>query len=292
MEQTTQHLIKRTDGSTLSVWTIGPDDGRPLVLCHPAPGSGLFDPDPAVSAEAGIRIIAPNRQGYGASTLAAPPATIGQAGRDVLAALDHLGVPEAAAAGWSAGGRIAMWLAAHHPDRIRSLAVVATPTPHDAVPWIPPEYMAAIATMRVDPVAAIDQLVPMFEAALADGSASSMLAPGPANQRAMVADPGLNARLERMLDDAVGQGPLGMAADIVSYTMVDWGFEPGEIVVPTLVCSGSEDVTVPPAHGSWYAERIRSARHTVEPGAGHLVVVPVWREIVERLDGEQPVGMG
>jgi pimeloyl-ACP methyl ester carboxylesterase len=286
MEQTTQHLITRADGGDLSIWTIGPDNGTPLVLCHPAPGSGLFDPDPVATAEAGIRIIAPDRQGYGASSRSASPATIAEAGRDVMAALDHFEVSRAAVAGWSAGGRVAMWVAAHHPDRIHSLAIVATPAPHEDVPWIPSEQVALIDAMRADPATAIDQMAAMFAPMVTDPSARrSFLAASPADTRAGEADPGLRARVDAMLGEAFRQGALGMAADIASYTMAGWGFDPSKIAAPTIVCSGSDDVVVPPAHGEWYTGRIPQARHVVETGAGHLVIGRVWPRIVEHLRG-------
>jgi pimeloyl-ACP methyl ester carboxylesterase len=285
MEHATRHLIERTDGSNLEIWTIGPDDGPPVVLCHPAPGSGRFNPDPIASAEAGIRIIAPNRQGYGGSTRAESVATIAQAGRDVLAALDYFDVARATVAGWSAGGRVAMWVAAHHPDRVRSLAVVGTPAPQEAVPWIPDEQVAMIEGMKADPMAAIDQMAAMFEPMVADKSVrTSLLSASPVDGVAQETDPDLAARVDSMLDDAFRQGAVGMAADIASYTMVDWGFDPSDIGVPTLAFSGAEDVVVPPAHGEWYAAKIRGARHVVEPRVGHLVIAPVWRRILECLD--------
>jgi pimeloyl-ACP methyl ester carboxylesterase len=285
MTLSTQHHIERTDGSTLSIWTIGSEDGTPVVLCHPAPGSGRFDPDPITTAEAGIRIIAPNRQGYGGSDRTAI-STIEQAGRDVLSALDELDVPSAAIAGWSAGGRVAMWLATHHPERVRSLAVVATPAPHQAVPWIPDEQVAMIDGMRSDPAAAIDQMAAMFAPMIADSSLrTTLIAPGPADTRTLETDSDLSARVDTMLDEAFLKGAAGMATDIASYTMADWGFEPSNITVPTVVYSASDDVAVPPAHGQWYADHIPAAHHVVESRWGHLVITKVWRTIVENRNG-------
>lgn len=284
MEQT-QHLIDRADGSNLAIWTIGPDSGIPVVFCHPAPGSGRFDPDPLASAESGVRIIAPNRRGYGRSTRAACKATIAQAGRDVLAALDYFEIPEATIAGWSAGGRVGMWVAAHHPDRVRSLAIVGTPAPQEAVRWIPEEQVAMIEGMKADPIAAIDQMVAVFEPMLADKSVrTSFLSASPVDSVALETDPDLAVRVDNMLDDAFQQGAIGMAVDIASYTMVDWGFDPSDIGVPTLAFSGAEDEVVPPAHGEWYADKIRGASHVVEPRVGHLVMAPVWWKILEHLD--------
>jgi pimeloyl-ACP methyl ester carboxylesterase len=44
-----------------------PADAPVVLLCHSAPGSGSFDPDPAATAAAGVRLIAVDRPGYGGS---------------------------------------------------------------------------------------------------------------------------------------------------------------------------------------------------------------------------------
>jgi pimeloyl-ACP methyl ester carboxylesterase len=275
MTRTTEHIIERTDGTKLSVWSSDTDDGTPIVLCHPAPGSGRFDPDPEHTDEAGMLIISPDRQGYGNSAMTGEVPTIAQAGNDILTALDHLGVESAHAAGWSAGGRVAMWLAAHHPERVRSLAVVATPAPNHEVSWIPEEQVAMIEGMRSDPGGAVATMSHMFDSMPA-GSRLSMIGPGPADQRLLDEEPDLALRLNRMLDIAFANGSTGMAADIVSYTMLDWGFDAAAIEVPTRIYSGSQDLIVPPAHGEWYASMIPAAIHHTFEGYGHLVVSEAW----------------
>ena len=70
-----------------------------------------------------------------------------------------------------------------------------------------------------------------------------------------------------------------MAADIVSYTVADWGFDPASIGAPTTCLYGAADLLVPPAHGEWWAARIPAAELDVVDGAGHLVVVPAWPRV-------------
>ena len=67
-----------------------------------------------------------------------------------------------------------------------------------------------------------------------------------------------------------------MAADIVSYTVADWGFDPAAIGAPTACVYGDADVVVTPAHGEWWAARIPDATVEVVRDAGHLVVVDAW----------------
>ena len=48
------------NGRTVAVHDLTPDapaDAPVVLLCHAAPGSGSFDPDPEATAAAGIRLI-------------------------------------------------------------------------------------------------------------------------------------------------------------------------------------------------------------------------------------------
>lgn len=67
---------------------------------------------------------------------------------DVLAVLDHLQLPEVDLMGHSMGGKVAMWLALHHPQRVRNLIIV------DIVPvTYPLQYDKLIRAMLEMPLA-------------------------------------------------------------------------------------------------------------------------------------------
>jgi pimeloyl-ACP methyl ester carboxylesterase len=287
MTTITEHQIQRPDGRTVAVRAQGPDDGPVVVLCHPAPGSRMLDPDPAATAAAGVRLVSVDRPGYGGSTPVPDGAvpSIPGAADDVGAALDHLGVGRAAVAGWSAGGRIALALAARRPELVRSVAVVATPAPQDDVPWIPPEHLALLDPLREDPAGATAVLTGVFAemAAMPPEAAAALVSGGPADEAVLAADPGVRDRLAAMLGEALAQGAVGMAADIVSYTIVDWGFDPAAVAAPTTLVYGDADAVAGPAHGEWYAGRVPGADLRVVGGAGHLVGVTAWREVLAAL---------
>src|SRR5215218_6329195 len=101
--------ITLPDGRTVAFDTCGPDDGPVVVLHHAAPGSRRFDPDPAVTTAAGVRLVTIDRAGYGGSDplSAATLPTIPQHAADAATVLDHLRIRSAVLAGWSAGGRVA-----------------------------------------------------------------------------------------------------------------------------------------------------------------------------------------
>jgi len=106
----------------------------PLLLAHDDEGSG---PD-VVLLHAGVadrgmwagivpglavahRVIAPDLRGFGETPL--PGGSYADAD-DVLHLLDDLGIDQAVIVGASFGGRVALELAAQHPQRVRSLVLL------------------------------------------------------------------------------------------------------------------------------------------------------------------------
>jgi pimeloyl-ACP methyl ester carboxylesterase len=260
-----------------------------VVFCHPAPGAGGFDPDPEQTWARGVTLVGVDRPGYGGS----PPvegdqwASVPAAADDLAEVLDGLGTGPFGVAGWSAGGRVAMALAARRPDLVDRVAVVGTPAPDDAVPWIPPEHKGMLEGLRGLPPAVVhDQLIEIFSGFVpadpAAPEALEQLGAGPADEAALAA-PGARERLAGMFQAAFAQGATGLASDIAGYTLRPWGFEPSAVQAKTLLTYGSEDAMVGPRHGSWWLQQLPDARIEVAPAAGHLLVIPLWHRVLSHL---------
>src|SRR5215218_10576019 len=141
--------------STRRAWLTGTGATRSteeavVVLCHSAPGAGGFDPDPVVTQARNVRLLSIDRPGYGRSDPvgAGQWATVASAADDLAAVLDSLHVERVGVVGWSAGGRVALALAAQRPDLVDRLVVVATPAPDDEVPWIAPGERSELERLR------------------------------------------------------------------------------------------------------------------------------------------------
>lgn len=281
------------DGRTVAAHALaaGSPDARVVVLCHAAPGSGLLDPDPDETARRDVTLVAVDRPGYGGSDPVPEGrwSTVDGAADDVAAALAHLGVTgPVAVAGWSAGGRVAAALAARRPELVDRVAVVATPAPHEQVPWVPAEHAAGLDALRGLPSGQVHAaLVAMLSA---DGGTQDdtggdpmdLLGAGPGDAAAL-ALPGARERLGAMLAAAMQQGAVGVAQDIAGYTLRPWGFDPADVRATALVVQGDADPVVGTAHGRWWQRSLPSARLEVVPGAGHLVLLPLWGRVLSHL---------
>lgn len=290
----TVHLLK--SGRPLGVTWSGPEEAEHVVvLAHPSPGAAGFDPDPEATARHGVRLLSVDRPGYGESSLLTDldPAGSGvganpeQAAADIAEYLATAGIASVAAAGWSAGGRVALALSANYPGLVERVAVVGTPAPDADVPWVGDDNRRMLSALHGIP---LDEAVAALVAALDDAFGPSpdatallgMLGASEVDAPVLEA-PGVRDRLLRMLERAGAQGNLGAAADIVGYSVQEWGFAVEGVDAPALLLYGAEDAVVGRTHGEWYAARLPDSRLEVVPERGHLLAVPEWERVLSFL---------
>jgi len=122
--------IVRANGIDLTVFTAGPQDGFPVVLCHGWPELAFSwrYQIPALAA-AGYRVIAPNQRGYDGSP--GPEAVedydIFHLTGDLIGLLDHYGHEKAVFVGHDWGGIVTWQLPLLHPTRIAGHIALNTP---------------------------------------------------------------------------------------------------------------------------------------------------------------------
>ncbi|WP_053057721.1 2-succinyl-6-hydroxy-2,4-cyclohexadiene-1-carboxylate synthase [Rubrobacter aplysinae] len=111
------------DAAGLHYLTTGPADAPPLLLLHGFMGSSSEWEEVADALSEDYRLLIPDLPGHGASTgLSYPDAyTMQGASNTLLALLDTEDVTRCAVAGYSMGGRLALYLALRHPERVNRL---------------------------------------------------------------------------------------------------------------------------------------------------------------------------
>jgi pimeloyl-ACP methyl ester carboxylesterase len=133
-----------TNGIRMGFHEAGPKaDKPPLVLCHGWPEIAFsWRHQIKALGEAGIRVIAPDQRGYGATD--APEAVeaydLEHLTADLVGLLDHLDIDKAVFVGHDWGGFVVWQMALRHPDRVAG--VVGVNTPHaNRAPADPIELM-------------------------------------------------------------------------------------------------------------------------------------------------------
>jgi non-specific protein-tyrosine kinase len=130
----------QTNGIRMGFYEAGPrTDKPPVVLCHGWPELAFsWRHQIKALSEAGIRVIAPDQRGYGATDRPEPIGAydIEQLTADLVGLLDHLGIEKAIFVGHDGGGFVVWQMPLRHPGRVSG--VVGINTPHTNRAWADP----------------------------------------------------------------------------------------------------------------------------------------------------------
>ena len=132
----------QTNGIRMGYYDAGPkSDKPPLILCHGWPELAFsWRYQIKALSEAGIRVIAPDQRGYGATDRpeAVEAYDLEHLTLDLVGLLDHLGIDKAVFVGHDWGGFVVWRMALSRPSRVAG--VVGVNTPHtDRAPIDPIE---------------------------------------------------------------------------------------------------------------------------------------------------------
>ncbi|MER7786776.1 alpha/beta fold hydrolase [Streptomyces sp. NPDC097640] len=241
-----QHIHGTTraqDGTALAYQLQG--SGHPLVLLAGQANNHHWWDGVREDFHATHHTITVDYRGTGASGRPHEGYSTRQFAEDVITVLDQLGVERADVYGTSMGGRVAQWVAARHPERVRRLVLGCTSPggPHAV------ERDASVrrALAQADPRAAREALLDLMYS-----PAWLATHPGPYST---LGDPDMPAHARR--------GHLRASNEHDA-----WDALPG-IGAPTLLLHGDQDRLTPPDNIPLLAARIPHATTHVFPGARH-----------------------
>ncbi|MGH2477209.1 MAG: alpha/beta hydrolase [Candidatus Limnocylindrales bacterium] len=255
-------------GRTLHAYDTGADGaaGRLAVFWHHGTPNIGAPPVPLFPAaeRLGIRWVSYDRPGYGGSTP--------HRGRDVASAAVHvatiadaLGIDRFAVVGHSGGGPHALACGALLPDRVVGVVSVAGLAPFGAegLDWF--AGMVSSGEMSLRAAAEGRSAKERFETSGTAYDPEFI----PADLAALA---GEWAWLGDVVGPAIEAGPGGLIDDDLAY-VAPWGFEPAQVVPPTLLLHGGRDRVVPSSHSVWLARRCPSAELRLSPDDGHISVL-------------------
>ncbi len=220
----------------------GPVSGPVVVLMHSlSTNLHMWDPQAAALAQR-YRVVRVDMRGHGLSTAPAGDYSMGMLARDVFGVLDALGIHQAHVGGVSIGGRIALQMAALHPERVLSL-------------------MPCDTALEFKPAS-------LWQERMEGARANGLAAGADATLGRWVLDKSLASSqgLKRMIVSTDLTGYLGCAAALRDCTAA----ELAGIACPTTVVVGANDPATPVAASEAIAAAIPGASLHVIPEAAHI----------------------
>lgn len=278
------------DGRDLGWLELGDPAGMPVFAFHGTPGSRLqLAIDDSPMRAAGLRLVCPDRPGYGLSTFHLGRRLVDWP-RDVAHLADHLGLDHFAVMGISGGGPHSAVCAALLGDRVTSAAIVSGVGPL-ADPRATEGMMRSnriltslarrrsrvlhvalnlqVSALRRWPSRAFDLMVKQL----------------PPADVAILTRPAVRALLER---DAVRSSRTAGAAAVQDFELfaADWGFDLGAIEIPVHVWQGDADVNVPPHHARLLHAAIPGSVLHEFAGEGHFMAFDHLEDICAALTSD------
>lgn len=237
--------IKFDKDRTLFVDVRGPDGGPVVLFAHSLGLSHAVWDGVLPHLPDGLRTVAVDMRGHGASDVPEPPYGMGSLVKDVEQVCAALKIKDAVMVGNSIGGMIAQGLAAKRLDLVRGL-VLSNTAPKIGTR---PHWDKRIAAIEAGGMEAIteDVLGLWFSRKFRDSGADAPW------RKALLACP--------------AKGYAGCSAAIAG---TDFYSTTGALRLPTLVVAGTEDRSTPPDLVRELAELIPGSEFTLMRGSGHV----------------------
>lgn len=261
------------DGRRVAFRTFGSPDGHPLIALHGTPGSRLkFEVAEPAARSCGLRIIAPDRWGYGC-TDAHPAPSLAAYADDIAEFADALGLGRFAVMGVSGGGPYASAVASRLADRVTALAMAAPvgPIAGEDDPEISAFHRFCFGSLAKTPLA-VGAVFSVFRAVLrvspAVGMRLAMLRIAACDRR-ILSDASVSGRLGQTFVEGLRPGVSGPVIDLRLFG-ADWGLALDQTKAPARLWLGSADQNVPRSAARRLASRLPGCELVEIDGAGHL----------------------
>jgi pimeloyl-ACP methyl ester carboxylesterase len=239
--------------------------GHPLVMIM-AYGStmNLWEPDLLNALATRYQVIVFDNRGMGLSEAGTRGFTIEQFADDTAGLLDALAIKDAYVLGWSMGSLVAEELALRHPDQVGKLILDASYCDKTMFPPSADVIQKLSDTSGTPEERGARYLSLMFPPAWFGGHGD---------------------RVKQVFYRPMGAiNPESVGRQ--SQAIEKWNGccdRLGDIHVPTLVLTGSDDVIVPPQNSQYLAEKIAGAQLVTIEGAGHGAIIQERDRCVEAI---------
>lgn len=289
MPSSLQHF-RLTDGRELAWTEWGDPEGTPVLFFHGLPSCRLMHPDSELSRSRKVRLITVDRPGFGHSDPKPGHTLVGWAD-DVAEFSAGLGIQRFALAGASGGGPFVAACAWKLPERVTRAAILGGSGPVDA-----PGAMEGIAWERRAGYWLARHAPWLFKLAVQrrgdprkdpEVFFAQYTRHNPPADQELLAQPAVRKMFLASYQEATRQG-LDAFAWEVQLVSRSWGFALPEISVPLTLWHGDLDNSTPLGMSRALAQQIPGSQLRVISGAGHLLFLSHWAEILDDLLAPSP----
>ncbi len=278
------HLILR-DGRYLQYAEYGDPYGNPVIHIHGVLGCRYERlPDDRLTKNLGIRLIIPDRPGYGLSTYL-PDHDYLDFADDLLELVDHLDIQKFSIMGLSIGAIYGSAFAYKTPERLSSIAMISSTPPFRSFSdfaGVPPSLKLLIAFSKYLPTVA--QMIAEIAIKNACKNPGKFLdnIPISTSDRMFFSNPLLKEHIEACLLAGNKDCHSGFVHDIL-LSAEPWPFPVEDIQIKVDFWHGTED-----SHSSInrikpVIDAIPDSRLFLIEGGGHFLIYDHWQEILESL---------
>ena len=278
--------LRLPDGRLMGYAQYGDAGGRPVLAIHGTPGSRIMmQPADQFASQNGIRLIAPDRAGYGHSSNC-PDTSFTQWVDDIAVLLDFLKVDQFWLFGVSGGGPFATALAALMPQRVIGLALVSPVGIFDQEVRQSWSWRHRVLFSLLPSHPALTK--PVFTVA----RQLLLLAPYPflkifsfflsSPDRLILNDPHHQEALLAAFRDGVASGVSGVLEDLRLFAN-SWQLPLEKIDMKVVLWQGSKDFMVPETAAFKLANSFADVEIIRLPGQGHFWIFEHFEEVLTHL---------
>jgi pimeloyl-ACP methyl ester carboxylesterase len=280
------------DGRRIAFREFGAAGGKPVLALHGTPGSRLkFAMADAAAQVAGLRLVCPDRWGYG-HTDAHPRPSLAAFADDIGAFAGRIGLDRFAVLGVSGGGPYAAAVAAGLGRRVTALALVAPVGPIAGTPAglrLSPFHLLAFRGLSRTP-GAMRLAFLGFRALLAhDAPLAMRIASSRAARvdRRTVCRPAERQSLIDAFRAGLAPGADGPAIDMRLFGR-RWDIAPERYEGPARLWLGDADRHVPQAAARLLAQTVPGCTLVPLAGAGHYWVLEHMADVLDWIAAAGP----
>ena len=286
MNENNENYLKLPDGRQLCFAEYGDPEGQPIFVFHGNPNSRLlWGVIPGSPFLPNVRLIAPDRPGFGQTDFKKDITTLQNWPNDITALADSLGIKKFAVFGPSGGGPYALSCAWKIPERLTSVGIFASVGPfipetdkNIAAPvrmmWAKAPKLPGLFKLQMKLFAWLAKKYPKLYIKM-------ILKEFSETDRKDYERLNLAELIQVDRNEGYRQGGIGTWYD--AMIPANWPIPLNEIKAKVYLWQGEEDISVPLSMGQYMAEKLPNCEAKFIKGVGHFWIFEHLAEMLEKL---------